>query len=210
MIIRFRCLISGRIAAWTAAFLLACGCWRSGPPRINPDRPDPRAGDRAIELYDANKDGFLDDKELERVPGLKAARQQVDLDKDGKISAAEISARIQAWADSKIGRMSLACTVMHNGQPLNGATVKFVPEKFLGGELRTAEGTTDAHGVATMRTPGAGQSTRGICPGFYRVEITKSGESIPSIYNTETQLGQEAAIDGAGIVNGAVKFDLEY
>ena len=68
-------------------------------------KPDSRAGNRAIELYDADKDGFLDAKELEKVPGLKAAMQQVDRNKDGKISADEIYARIQLWSDSKLGRM---------------------------------------------------------------------------------------------------------
>jgi hypothetical protein len=207
---RSKCMVRARTAVMATFSVVACGCWYGGPPRVYPDRPDPRAGAVAIELFDANKDGFLDGQELERVPGLKAAVAQVDLDKDGKIAAAEISARIQAWAATKVGRMSLACVLTHNGKTVPGAHVKFLPEKFLGGELKTAEGTTDAFGVATLKTPNSGQSTRGICPGFYRIEITKEGENIPPKYNTETQLGQEAAIDGAGIANGAVKIDLRY
>jgi EF hand len=192
--------------AYTAAFISVSGCGYSGPPRIYPDRPDPRAGENAIKLYDTDKDRFLDAKELEEVPGLKAAIKQVDLDKDGKISAAEISARIQAWANSKIGRLAVSCRITHNGAPLTGATVKLVPERFLGGQVQMAEGTTDSHGVAAMKT--AGQ--RGVCPGFYRVEITKTGETIPAKYNTETRLGQEAANDASGIENGIATFDLEY
>jgi hypothetical protein len=191
-----------------ASLITLCGCWGGSLPRVYPDKPDARAGERAIELYDANKDGLLDAAELEKVPGLKAAVQNVDLNKDGKISAAEISARIGAWADSKMGRMGVTCNLTHNGQPLIGATVKFIPESFLGGELKPAEGTTDAFGIARMSTPASGQ--RGICPGFYRVEITKSGETIPRKYNTETQLGQEVAIDAAGLNNGMAKIDLKY
>jgi hypothetical protein len=203
---RVRFVMGGRYMVLAAAFMVASGCGYSGPPRTYPDRPDPRAGENAIKLYDTDKDGFLDAKELEQVPGLKAAIKQVDLDKDGKISAAEISARIQAWAAFNVGRLSVSCRITHNGVPLTGATVKLVPEKFLGEQLQTAEGTTDSHGVAAMKT--AGQ--RGVCPGFYRVEITKAGEAIPAKYNTETRLGQEAANDAAGVENGIAKFDLEY
>jgi hypothetical protein len=194
------------LALATVSF--AVGCSQASQPRAYPDRPDSRAGDRAIELYDANKDGFLDAKELEQAPGLKAAMRQVDLNTDGKISAAEISARIQAWADSKLGRKGVSCLVRHNGRPLAGATVKFVPESFLGGGLKAAEGTTDEHGMARMSI--AGSTQRGISPGFYRVEITKDGEALPSHYNTQTRLGQEVANDAAGLNNGLATVDLDY
>ncbi len=142
------------------------------------------------------------------MPGLKAAMQKVDLSKRGKISAADISARIQNWADSKLGRMGVSCIVKRNGRPLAGATVKFVPESFLGGGSKPAEGTTDDHGMARMKI--AGTTQRGISPGFYRIEITKAAEDIPSQYNTQTRLGQEVANDAAGLNNGVATIDLEY
>ena len=198
----------GRIAALTAALGLTFGCNSGTPARLS-RQTRPACRRAAIELYDANKDGFLDANELDKVPGLKAALRQVDTNKDGKISAGEISARIEAWAASKIARMALTCTIMHNKKPLSGAKVTFVPEKFLGGEIKTFEGTTDEHGGAPMFV--AGTSVRGITPGFYRVEITKTGEPIPAKYNTETQLGQEVAKDASGIVSGAMlKIDLKY
>jgi hypothetical protein len=197
---------AGRRAAALAILLLLSGCGRGTPPRVYPDKPDANAPQRAIELYDANKDGFLDAKELDKAPGLQAAMQQIDTKRQGKISAADISARLQAWADSKVGRMSLSYVVLHNGVPLEGATVKFVPEKFLGGEIKTAEGVTDSRGYAAISCGGK----RGICPGFYRVEVTKDGEKIPAKFNAETQLGQEAAIDAAGLLYGAVKVNLTY
>ena len=52
-----------------------------------------------MEMYDANKDDFLDAKELEKAPGLKAALRNVDANHDGKISAGEIAARLRLWAD---------------------------------------------------------------------------------------------------------------
>jgi hypothetical protein len=200
----------GHAAILAVGCAVMTGCFQGGPPRIYPDKPDSHAGDRAMELYDTNKDGFLDAKELEAVPGLRAAIKKVDTNNDGKISAAEISVRIQSWADSNIGRKTLTCVVTHNGQRLIGATVKFVPEKFLGGDLKPAEGTTDAHGIARLMTAGTGQATRGVSPGFYRVEITKSGENIPLRYNTQTQLGQEVASDAAGIEIGLATYDLNY
>ena len=149
-----------------------------------------------MELYDANKDGYLDAKDLEKVPGLKAAMKVVDFNRDGKISACYISARIQGCADSKLGRKRVTCIVTHNGKPLVGATVKFVPESFLGSESKAAEGTTDANGTARLNIPQS--SHPGVSPGFYRVEITKSDERIPPRFNIETQLGQEVASDAAG------------
>ena len=127
----------------------------------------------------------------------------MDSNHDGKISAEEITAQIQEWADSKVGRMSISCLITCSGQPLPGATVRFVPEKFLGDAIKAAEGTTDRFGVAIMKSP-AGS---GVCPGFYRVEITKNDETIPGKYNTETQLGQEVAPDAAS--SGPLKFEVK-
>ena len=155
------------------ALLLVFGCSQWPQPRVYPDKPDPNAGQRAIELFDVDKHGYLTAKELEKLPGLKAAVRQVDRNNDGKIYAAEISARIKAWADSASRADGRSCIVKHNGWPLAGATVKLVPEPFLGGGLKTAEGTTNDYGLARMSVAGSGQ--RGISPGFYRVEIIKGG-----------------------------------
>jgi hypothetical protein len=187
---------------------MACGCGPGARPRVYPDKPDPQAGQRAIELYGGGN-RYLDAKALEKAPGLKAAMRQVNVKNDGKITADEISARIDSWAASKLGRMAITCLVTRNGKPLTGAKVKFVPEKFLGDAIKTYEGTSDDYGAAAMFA--AGTSERGVSPGFYRVEITKAGESIPAKFNTETQLGQEVAKGAAGIISGgAVKIDLKY
>ncbi len=182
-------------------------CWSGGAARIQPVLPNARAGATAIELYDVDKDGFLSGKELDKAPGLKAALHQVDMNNDGRISADEIDARIQHWAATGSGRISVSCLISHNGKPLEGATVRFVPETFLGGDVKGAEGTTNRFGVAAMTTTASG--ARGVGPGFYRVEITKSGEPIPAKYNTETEFGQEIALDAAMTV-GPQKFDLKY
>ena len=156
-----------------------------------------------------DKDGKISGAELDKCPALKAAMAQIDTTGEGSITAAKITARIRAWQDSKLGRMSLSCTVLHNGKPLSDAEVKFVPEKFLGENIKTASGKTDQNGMAMMSVPTTGrEDPPGVAPGLYRVEITK-GSEIPAKYNSETTLGQEVALDAQGLREG-IKFDLKY
>ena len=196
------------IVAAGIALLAGLGCWGSVPAQVAPPGIDPAAASKAMQEFDANKDGYLDAKELEKAPGLKAALSKIDTNGDGKISADEINARIKVWKDSKVARMTIICRVTHNGKPLEGATVVLEPEKFLGDQLKTASGVTDAAGTAFPTASYEGSDTKGIAPGFYRVRITKSGENIPAKYNAETTLGQEVARDAANIRR--VNFDLEY
>ncbi len=173
------------------------------PPEINGFS----AGFRAIEQFDANKDRKISGAELDKCPGLKAAIENVDADGDGGITAKEITDRVHAWQKSRLGRMSMSCRVVHNGKPLEGAEVKFVPEKFLGETLKTATGKTDQNGMAMICLPDT--LPPGVAPGLYRVEITKAGEKIPAKYNTKTIFGQEIALDAKGLQEGIV-FDLKY
>jgi len=178
------------------------------PRRLYPPAIDGYASaSRAIEKFDDDEDGKISGAELDRCPGLKAAIENVDADGDGAITAEEITARIHAWQKSKLGRTYMSCRVLHNGKPLEGVEVRFVPEKFLGDTLKTATGKTDNNGMAPICVPG--YSPPGIAPGFYRVEITKDGEKIPVKYNTQTIFGQEIAIDAKGIQEG-IEFDLKY
>lgn len=181
------------------------------PTRLIPPSIDAEtAGKKAIELFDTNKDGKLSGKELDKCPGLKAALGTVDTDHQGEITAEMIAERIRAWQRSKLGRMSLSCTVLHKGKPLDAASVRFVPEEFLGENVKAASGKTDKNGVAMISIAITDrQDPPGVAPGLYRVEITKNGEKIPAIYNTETTLGQEVALDANGIQEG-IKFNLDY
>jgi hypothetical protein len=195
-----------------AALLLSmAGCpFDGGRSRVRPPSINARdAGDAAIQMYDTDRDGVLSGKELDQCPGLKAAADQVDPSHLG-ISAAHITARIKMWQKSKLGRMSLRCSVMHNGHPLAGANVKFVPEPFLGENMPEATGLTDENGNAMLSVPSeTPKDLPGVPPGFYRVEITKPGMAVPARYNTKTVLGQEVALDAKGIQEG-IKFDVEF
>ena len=183
--------------------LAPCGC--SGrPARIDtPGIDASAAGSEAIKQYDANGDGMIGGVELEKAGSIKSALRNLDANGDGKVSAEEITARVQAWKDSKIGRMSISCTVNRGGMPLSGATVSFVPEKFLGEEVKAATGKTNNRGVAVLTIPEA--KPPGVACALYRVEISKKvngKETIPPVYNTETILGEEVARDAANMASG--------
>lgn len=150
----------------------------------------------AINQYDSDGDGELNTPELEASPPLKSALKDVDTNHDGKLTNEEIAASLQRFGASRVGLISPACLVLLNGKPLSGATVRFIPEQFLGELVETAEGTTDESGVAIPSVPEGSlphPRMKGIRLGFYRVEISHQvagRESLPSRYNTESQLGQ--------------------
>ena len=164
-----------------------------------------RIAQRAITQLDVNGDGKLDDAELDKCPGLKAVASRIDHD----ITADDIAKRVNQWEESRLGRMRIICIVMHNGKPLADARVKFVPESFLGREAMAAFGETDQKGLATISVRTDPNDPLGVPPGFYRVEITKSGVHIPAKYNIETVFGTEVALDIEGIQD-VLKFDMTY
>lgn len=189
------------------------GCLGGKPKRIKAPSIDASgAGSKAVEMFDADKDGKISGAELDKCPGLKAAAPMVDPSGQNAITADAVTARIKKWQDTKLGRMSLSCSVTRNGQPFPGAEVKFIPEKFLGENIQPATGKTDNNGMAMLTIEGTGPGNPpGVAPGMYRVVITKQGVSIPPKYSSEdaTTLGQEVALDAKGIQEG-IKFQLKF
>ena len=193
--------------------VVSAGCPHTPPRVYGPPYNPSAAGAKAIEMFDQNKDGKLTGDELNGCPGLKAALSKVDPANEG-VTADRITARIQEWQKSKLGRMSVACTVMRNGRPLEGAEVKFVLEKFLGLDdpKWIAAGKSDMNGMVMLTVPTGDPRTDppGVPPGFYRVEITKPGMNIPAMYNTATTLGQEVANDNPALQGAGIRFDLKF
>jgi hypothetical protein len=174
------------------------------PPDIDADK----SGSRAIQQYDADNDGALSKKELASVPGLLIALERYDADRDGTVSAAEIAQRIRLWQASRFGMMPLRCRVVLDGQPLSGATIRFVPEAFLGESIRPATGIADQNGWAnigidTSDLPADQQQLVGVQCGIYRIEITHPEVPIDESYNVQTTFGQEVAPD-LGLINNLV------
>ncbi|MBN2216110.1 MAG: hypothetical protein JW719_01910 [Pirellulales bacterium] len=179
---------------------LAVGCNRT-PSRVHPPGIDAdAAGKAAMDQYDANKDGKVAGEELQKAPSLNAAIDNLDKDGDKAVSAEEVTERIKAWQDSRLGRTSIMIAVTYRGQPLDGAKVVFEPEQFLGAEVQPASGTTDPYGRATLNIENS--KIPGIAPGLYKVKITKDGMNIPAKYNTETTLGAEVARDAKDAETG--------
>ncbi len=183
-------------------FLAGCG---GAPSRVVPEYPASNSGSAAVQLLDADADGTLKEAETEKAPGLKAAFKSIDADGNGGITANEIDARVQTWANSKVGRISATLSLTFNGAPLANVEVKLVPEPFLGTNLKTAVGTTNASGFVTPTAPETAEKLPGAAPGFYRVEVT--GPSVPAKFSTETTLGVEIAPDS--MLNGPVKLELK-
>src|SRR5262245_3943826 len=90
--------------SFVAVLALSMASCNSGPSEVLPPSISASgSADRALELYDADGDGYIAAAELDKAPGLKASMATLDLDKDGKASEDEIEARIEAWKNTGIG-----------------------------------------------------------------------------------------------------------
>ena len=95
-----------------------------------------------------------------------------------------------------------------DGAPLEGATVTFEPETFMGDMLKPVRAKTNADGRAYLE--GQNAEFPGIYLGFYRVRISRlyqGKETIPLKYNSATELGYEATDDIDEIQN-VIEFKL--
>ena len=183
----------------TCAILMVV--WGTGcsnkPKRIHPPSINAKsAGSGAIELYDTDGNGALSRSELAACPGILAAFEQYDTSCDSQVQADEIAARIKNWQESRIGITPFECWVRLDGRPLGGATVKLVPEPFLGKAIQPASGTSDNNGqvvlaIAIDQLPAAQQRIRGVQLGLYKVEVTHPRGPLPEKYNAHTELGCE-------------------
>ncbi len=194
--------------------LVGCGGGSNAVPL--PSFDPEGAAEKAMELHDADGDGFLAGSELDNVPGLKAAMRSLDADGDGKINAEDIANRIRAWETQEIGLMSISCELILDGRPLSDATVTFEPEAFLGDSIKAAVGQTGMAGSFRPKIPKSERpspdSPPGIQAGFYRIKVSKQQggkEMIPARYNTETTLGQQVSKDDFAVVNKKLIYRLK-
>jgi hypothetical protein len=204
------------VFAFALPLALVASC-TYGPSRIEPPSISPGgSADQAMEMYDADDDGYLAGAELDQVPGLKAAIETLDTDKDGKVSEDEIAERIETWQSTRLGLLPITLTVTINGVPLQNATVTFEPEPFLGDEIKPASSKTDEFGggaptVPKELRPDPQRTPAGIALGLYRVKISKvvnNKETIPRKYNEDTVIGQEVAPDVPALATLRLTYDL--
>jgi hypothetical protein len=173
-----------------AALSTAVGCGDRRTYLVDPEV----SSKAAIEQHDKNGDGLLDETELKECPGLLNALRPFDDSKDKKLSREEIAEEIDYMYQRNPGLTAITCTVALDGSPLPGATVKFIPEKFLGEEIKTAEGITNSAGIASLSIPAEDlpkelRRTAALRVGIYRVEIRHASKKLPAKYNTESELG---------------------
>lgn len=169
------------------------GCGGGGGSAIHaPSLSPSSAASAALAEADANKDQLLDEEELKKLPGLLAALSDVDENKDKKLSADEIRKRLELYRESNVGIMSVSCRVMMDDRPLGNASVRLIPEPFLGSGFKPASGTSEPDGTLELKTEG--YDLPGVPCGFYRVEVSKSEggrELVPAKYRSPTTLGLE-------------------
>lgn len=190
-----------RARNWCIAAYLVCfaavgsqGCNRSpsriSAPNINPER----SGAAAITAYDRDGDGKLSKLELKKCPALLASLAVYDTDKDEKISAEEIAARLKSWEASKVGITAAPFTIRLDGRPLVGATVLLEPEPFLDGAVMPASAETSASGLAgpSMSAENLPTGVRhGVQPGIYKLKLTHPTQKIPAKFGEESEIGLE-------------------
>jgi hypothetical protein len=186
--------------------ILSTGC-SGGPSRLSPPSVNSGAGESAIQKYDANKDGLLSNDELAKSPGLRIAAARIDANNDRMINAEEINNRISRWRESRLALSSMNARVRLNGAPVQNANITLVPDDILGPAVKSASGTTDADGFATVIVS-SNPDENGVHLGFYRIEITKKvdgKETIPTRYNEKSELGVEVAHDVLDTQNFAIE-----
>lgn len=181
-----------------------------------PDIDASGAAAQAMEMFDADGDGYLNSAELPHSPGLRASMKTLDANTDSMVTEDEIAARIRAWQATQAGLTAIRCYVTIDGQPLAGGTVTFEPEPFLADYLQTATGKTTPDGVASPSIPKDKRPSPNMPPGlqlgFYRVRfsrIVNGRETVPAKFNAETTVGQEISPDDPAILRQRVAFDLK-
>ena len=187
---------------WLVTVCGMAGC-SSRPAAVRPvEINESAAAAEAMQLYDSNRSGELDAVELAAVPGMAKYRQLYDTNQNGMISADEIESRLRKWKEQKLGLRELLVVVTLDGKPLSDATVRFIPEPYLGPHLKPATGDTDQQGVASVSIdvddlPERFRrlQIRAITGGTYKVEVTHPTRQLPSQYNQKTILGEEVALD---------------
>jgi len=186
------------------SLMLGCG---SGPPAPAVPKIDAAASaTAAMDEYDLNKDGFIDQAELKSAPSLKEAEKVIDSNSDGKLSRDEIEQRLNKYSAQGMALMSFSCSVTMNGAKKAEIEVEMVPEKFMLGSINMGKGKTDVNGIVRFKQEG--QEFEGVAPGFYKIKLIKDGSlTFPARFNENTVIGKEIALDRMG--RGGDSFDIK-
>jgi hypothetical protein len=175
--------------------VLLTGCGPGSKDLKVPEWDPAVAAERALSDFDSNGDHKLSREELKKCPGLLAALALFDRDGDSAISADELKAKLQEFHEQQGAVVAVQCSVMKGGRPLEGATVTFVPEAFMGDGFKSAAGISKADGtvypsIADGELPKELRGRVHAVPcGIFRVTVTHPTVAIPAKYNTQTEIG---------------------
>lgn len=180
-------------AMLVALCAVSAGCLSTPPAPPMPSYDPAGSAAKAFELYDANKDGKLDSKELAKCASLAFALVELDVNNDKAIDLAELTGRLQTYVDVGVARKLFMAQVVLDDAPLPEAEVRLIPEDFMLGAVTEGVGTSDPLGMVAISAQGV--DPPGVGVGFYRVQVSKkdaSGkETVPAKFNTDTTLGIE-------------------
>ena len=192
------------LARLLTALVVLSGC-SNQPPRVAaPDIDPAQVARKAIELYDRDQNGLLNDAEFSNA--FRALAATADENDDAKLSVAEITQRLQEHVDDRVGLQDIGGIVTLNNRPLLDAVVTFTHDPAFEGVLTEARGTTDAVGFVQLSH--ADSELPGVKPGLYRIEVSKieqGRELVPARFNKQSQLGIEV---GLNVTQGGWKLDL--
>ena len=184
------------LACLALVVIAGCSDVPKAPPRF---QIDPRqAAAAAMKLYDKNGDGTLDAKELKASPPLLELLKNLQSRSPGHpdcLTAEDVSGRLNEWLKAPTILVPGTAMVYLDDKLLEGATVTYEPEPFLGPSYHCHQGQTNAVGMARL-DPEIEQYPGSIYVGLYRVRISKKvngRETLPARYNTESELGREVA-----------------
>ena len=183
--------------------IAGCSDVPKAPPRFKLD-PE-QAAQEAMRLYDKDGDGKIDAKELEASPPLQelllnikaknAPRgTPVTLTAADNLTEADIKDHLEELVKSPSILVSAQFAVQLDGKPLEGGTVTFTPEAFLGGSFKNHTGQTNNFGNVLLDADMPQQYPNLMYVGLYRVSVSKmvnGKELIPAKYNKQTTLGRE-------------------
>jgi hypothetical protein len=195
-------------------FLLGVvGCGGGGGDRFPQHTADAAAiAKQIMATYDTDANAELSPAELGKCKGLMMLTvgqeqlppdQRLDNDGSGSVSEAELVQKFAACLKSR--RHGYECVVYYRGQPLAGATVKLVPESFMG-DVPVATGTTNDEGKCSVATD---DGFVGGVPGIYKVEITHPTAKIGARFNTETTLSVALDPTNPYAVQGVPRIDVK-
>ncbi len=160
------------------ALLVSVGCGPSKPDPVLIPPFDPGAiASKAMELYDKNGDKKLDADELKAAPSIAYSAKSIDTDGDGAVSEAEISTRVQAWIERKVGLTCPNLKFEDKSHKLpkdcKDKNVVLTPDPVMCGIITKA--TTPIpigdNGQCNPTTPDNQENLSGMPYGFYNIEI---------------------------------------